>query len=222
MESKKELYQAISKVMAEVKSIDKSMTVGEGKNSYKAVSDKDVKLIVGEAMQKHGLIMLPVSYETELNVERWEEENQWGKKMKQNVFVEAKCMYEIIHCDTGQSRLIPAYGHGIDPQDKAAGKATTYAMKTALLYAFMIPTGSIDDTDKTHSNSIETPKNKNKVDIWLSEKQFNSLKNDAIKASQALDFYDGKSTQKDGKIYGMKKDYRIALDNFITESFDKN
>jgi hypothetical protein len=157
METKTELYKAIANVMKDVKGIDKSMTVGEGRNAYKAVSDKDVKLTVGNAMQEHGLIMLPKSYDTTIQVERWEQTDNYGTKMKQSVFVEAKCVYELIHVESGQSVDIPAYGHGIDTQDKAAGKATTYAMKTALLYAFLDPTGSIDDTDKDHSDNKEVP-----------------------------------------------------------------
>ena len=162
-EKKIELYKSIALVMKDVENIDKSMTVGKGSNTYKAVSDKDVKLAVRKAMQEHGLIMLPKDYETTLNIERWEEVDPWSKstpkdvKTKQSVFVEAKCVYELIHVDTGQSVEIPAYGHGIDPQDKAAGKATTYALKTALLYAFLIPTGAVDDTDSEHSNDKEIP-----------------------------------------------------------------
>lgn len=162
-EKKIELYKSIALVMKDVENIDKSMTVGKGGNAYKAVSDKDVKLAVRKAMQEYGLIMLPKDYETTLNIERWEEVDPWSKstpkdvKTKQSVFVEAKCVYELIHVDTGQSVEIPAYGHGIDPQDKAAGKATTYALKTALLYAFLIPTGAVDDTDTEHSNDKEIP-----------------------------------------------------------------
>jgi hypothetical protein len=52
---------------------------------------------------------------------------------------------------------IAGYGHGTDPQDKAAGKATTYALKYALLYTFLVPTGDIDDADKTHSDHHATP-----------------------------------------------------------------
>ena len=157
MNEKTELYKAIANVMKDVKGIDKSMTVGEGRNAYKAVSDKDVKLTVGNAMQEHGLIMIPKSYDTTLKVERWEQTDNYGTKMKQSVFVEAKCVYELIHVESGQSIDIPAYGHGIDTQDKAAGKATTYAMKTALLYTFLVPTGAIDDADKDHSDNKEVP-----------------------------------------------------------------
>ena len=163
MNEKTEIYKAIANVMKDVKGIDKSMTVGEGRNAYKAVSDKDVKLTVGNAMQEHGLIMIPKSYDTSLTVERWEQTDNYGTKMKQSVFVEAKCVYELIHVESGQSIDIPAYGHGIDTQDKAAGKATTYAMKTALLYTFLVPTGAIDDTDKDHSDNKEVPVQKPKT-----------------------------------------------------------
>jgi hypothetical protein len=164
MENKTELYKAIASVMRDVKGIDKSMTIGTGNNAYKGISDKDVKSILGKAMNEHGLIMLPKSYDPVMRLDRWEEvdiyskSNPKDKKTKQSVFVEVKAVYSLIHVETGQSVDIPAYGHGVDSQDKAAGKATTYAMKTAALYAFFVPTGAIDDTDNTHSNDIETPK----------------------------------------------------------------
>jgi len=53
----KNLIKAVLKVMAEVKNIEKSMTVGTGNASYKGVSDKDVKLKIGEAMQSNGLAL---------------------------------------------------------------------------------------------------------------------------------------------------------------------
>jgi hypothetical protein len=166
MENKTELYKAIALVMKDVKGIDKSITIGTGNNAYKGISDKDVKSVLGKSMNEHGLIMLPKSYDTVMRLDRWEEvdphskSNPKDKKTKQSVFVEVKAVYSLIHVETGQSVDIPAYGHGVDSQDKAAGKATTYAMKTAALYAFFVPTGAIDDTDNNHSNDLETPKAK--------------------------------------------------------------
>jgi hypothetical protein len=158
MESKIELYKAIANVMKDVKNIDKSMTVGTGNNAYKGVSDKDVKLKIGAAMENHGLIMVPKNYHNEVTIERWMEKTNYGEKQKQSVFVECNAQFELIHVETGQSIDIPAYGHGVDSQDKAAGKATTYALKYALLYTFLVPTGSIDDSDNTNSAEIPTPK----------------------------------------------------------------
>ena len=62
--------------------------------------------------------------------------------------------------ESGESIEICGYGHGIDPQDKAAGKAQTYALKNALLYTFLTPVGAIEDTDSTHSDTIPVPQPK--------------------------------------------------------------
>jgi hypothetical protein len=152
----KQLAEAVLAVMDEVKNIEKNMTVGGQGNSYKGVSDKDVKLKLGQAMQKHGLCLLPISVEDEMRIDRWEESTQYGVKQKQSVFVSVRTKYMLLH-RSGESMEIAGYGHGTDPQDKAAGKATTYALKYAMLYTFLVPTGDIDDADKTHSDQHATP-----------------------------------------------------------------
>lgn len=156
-EVKETLWTAIHAVMSEVKNIEKGLTVGEGKMSYKGVSDKDVKFKIGQSMEKHNLVILPIKVEPNLKIERWEEDTNYGKKSKQTVFTEVLTTYKIVHTLTGESVEIQGYGHGVDSQDKSAGKATTYALKYALLYTFLVPTGDIDDADKTHSQSLPTP-----------------------------------------------------------------
>lgn len=156
MENKSNLYKAIINVMKAVKNIDKSMTVGSGANSYKGVADKDVKYHIGKAMEENGLAMIPIEVKPSLQIERWEETNQFGTKNKQQIFTEVTTKYLLIH-ESGESIEVVGYGHGVDTQDKAAGKATTYALKYALLYTFMVPTGEILDSDKEHSDAIENP-----------------------------------------------------------------
>lgn len=151
------LSKAILKVMDEVKGIDKTLTVGAGRNSYKGVSDQEVKKVVGSSMQKHGLSIIPTNIETQVQISEWQEEWQGIPKRKQQVHVEAKCTYLLLH-ESGESIEIVGYGHGVDSQDKAAGKATTYALKYALLYTFLVPTGKIDDADYKHSSEIEVPR----------------------------------------------------------------
>ena len=154
------LSKAIIAVMNDVKGIEKSMTVGEGRMSYKGVPDKEVKKIIGASMAKNGLSMLPIDVEANTKIERWEEADYSGKiKTKQSVFTEVKTKYLLLHT-SGESLEISGYGHGVDSQDKGAGKATTYALKYALLYSFLVPTGDIDDADAMHSQEIATPKPK--------------------------------------------------------------
>lgn len=158
-ESTKEITKAIISVMDAVKGIEKSITVGSGANSYKGVPDQEVKKIIGEQMVKNGLAIVPTGINKVTKIDRWEETNQYGTKQKQSVFTEATTSYILLHT-SGEWIEISGYGHGTDTQDKGAGKATTYALKYTLLYLFMVPTGKIDDSDNSHSDSQPIPKNK--------------------------------------------------------------
>jgi hypothetical protein len=172
----KNLVQAVMQVMKEVKGIEKGLTVGSGNHSYKGVADKDVKRILGGAMERAGLIMLPIAVEPILKIDRWDEETNYGMKKKQSIFTEIKTSYKLMH-ESGEYEIICGYGHGVDSMDKAAGKATTYALKYALLYTFLVPTGDIDDADKVHSEEIAAPK---KSKPTLNDAQF-------TKACHAID-----------------------------------
>lgn len=158
METKINLAKAVISVMKAVKSIDKSMTVGQGNYAYKAVSDKDVKEAIGKEMEANGLCILPIGVEAKTQIDRWEE----GSKQKQSVLTEVTTKYLLLH-ESGESMELAGYGHGIDSQDKAAGKATTYALKYALLYTFMVATGKLDDAD------IEPNENKQVAPVALPE-----------------------------------------------------
>jgi len=153
------ITKAIISVMKTVKGIEKDSTVGTGQNSYKGVGDQQVKQIIGRAMQENGLVIVPTGIEESTQLSEWNETSSYqGKdytKRKQSVFTKVKTKYLLIH-ESGESIELTGYGHGVDTQDKAAGKATTYALKYALLYTFLVPTGDIDDTDSTHSSDIQT------------------------------------------------------------------
>ena len=155
-DSIKEIAAAIVKVMAEVKGIEKSMTVGSGQNAYKGVPDQQVKKIIGESMAKNGLSIVPTGVTPLTKIDRWEENGQYGQKQRQSVFTEVTTTYLLLHT-SGEFIELSGYGHGTDAQDKSAGKATTYALKYALLYTFLVPTGKIDDSDNDHSDDIDPP-----------------------------------------------------------------
>lgn len=161
-EGKSKIAIAILAVMESVKGIDKGMTIGTGGNTYKGIADKDVKIIIGKAMKENGLCILPTGVKKETTIQTWEEEDSWSKaipkerKRKQSVFTEVETEYLLLH-ESGESIVLKGFGQGVDPQDKGAGKATTYALKYTLLYAFMVPTGHIDDADNHHSDDAKTP-----------------------------------------------------------------
>lgn len=152
----KNLVKAVLAVMKEVKGMEKNSKVGTGHHSYDGTKDQDVKEVFNDAMAKHGLCILPIDIKEETNIERWEETYNGNKKTKQSVFTKVNTKYLLLH-ESGESQEIAGYGHGVDTQDKGAGKATTYALKNALLYMFLTPVGKIDDSDTKHSDEMSTP-----------------------------------------------------------------
>lgn len=171
-----EITKAIINVMKDVKGIDKTMTIGTGQNAYKGVSDKDVKKAIGDAMQLNGLAIIPIEIDATNTLTEWDEIDIYSKstpkdmKHKQSYFTTVKTKYLLLH-ESGEFIEFVGYGHGIDSQDKGAGKATTYALKYALLYLFMVPTGKIDDADNIHSEEIPSkPTTQTEPDkLWLNE-----------------------------------------------------
>ena len=135
--------------MAEVKNVEKGATVGNGRNSYKGVSDKDVKALLLPLMAKNGLSILPVNIDETCEFQEYTD--NYGNA-KTRFCVHVKGTYMLLHT-SGESIEVQGYGHGIDAADKAPGKAMTYALKYALLYTFMVPVGDIEDTDTTHSQA---------------------------------------------------------------------
>ena len=185
----KNLAKAVIKVMSEVKGMEKNSNVGSGRNSYNGTKDSDVKEVFNEALERNGLCILPTGIDETTELSRWEVEETWnGKtqiKQKQSIFTKVTTKYLLLH-DSGESVELSGYGHGVDSQDKGAGKATTYALKNCLLYTFLTPVGKIDDTDTNHSEEIVTPIIKKK----LTDEQFDRflLQDKKTIQSQKFDF----------------------------------
>ena len=172
----KEISKAIIAVMQEVKGMEKNSNVGSGYNSYNGTKDQDVKEVFNTALVKNGLCILPTDIQEETKIDRWEQEYNGKMQQKQSVFTKVRTKYLLLHI-SGESIELAGYGHGVDPQDKGAGKATTYALKNCLLYTFLTPVGKIDDTETTHSEDIEVkqaskPTLKQKPELVVNSKGF--------------------------------------------------
>ena len=174
METKAEISKAIIKVMKAVKGMEKNSRVGGNTASaYNGTKDQDVKEVFNEELAKNGLCILPIGIEEFTQVDRWEVDYNGQRQSKQSVFTKVKTKYLLLH-ESGETIELAGYGHGVDSQDKGAGKATTYALKNCLLYTFLTPVGKIDDTETTHSEEIKTPPKVEvkKEKVVLSDDQF--------------------------------------------------
>ena len=206
METKTKIAKAIIAVMQAVKGMEKNSRVGGNTASaYNGTKDQDVKEVFNEELAKQGLCIMPINIDEQTQVDRWEVDYQGNKQSKQSVFTKVKVKYLLLH-ESGESIELMGYGHGVDAQDKGAGKATTYALKNCLLYTFLTPVGKIDDTETTHSEEIKTPPKvieKPKADPKKEDREYLNENSDKFIAAK-------KWIEEGGDIDSIKKKYNVS------------
>ena len=224
----KNLLEAMNKAMSEISPLIKNMLVGAGNSSYEALSDFDVKMQIMPILIKNGIVIFQTKIlEKKTTISDWEEKTDWGVKRKQQVFKDFIFEYEMYHV-SGERITLQSSATGIDSQDKADGKAATYALKYLIINNFFIPVGKKTDLDADHSDDKEVPQkkypqtsnNKTKVDGWLSEKQLDVIigKADKTEIENYLKFFNGKpQAGKDGvvKTRAMKREFKEKLETLL-------
>lgn len=146
------IFEKMSAVTNEITAVAKNLNVGYGRSSYKATGEADVLAAVKPAEAKNRIYSYPVEREiVESGVLTSTKAD--GSESKQN-FLRVRVVYRFVDMDDPATYIdIVTYGDGIDPGDKAPGKAMTYADKYALLKAYKIITG--DDPDQYASEPLK-------------------------------------------------------------------
>lgn len=146
------IYKRMALITAELQTVAKNLTVSTGgKNSYKAVSERDILDAVKPLEEKHGVYSYPM-YREVLESNILESENEYnGKITKKTTFMtRIKTVYRFVNIDNPEDYIdTVTFAEGIDAQDKGSGKAMTYADKYALMKGYKISTG--DDPDEKAS-----------------------------------------------------------------------
>ena len=167
------IYKKMSAITAELTAVAKNLNVGIGKAAYKAVGEADVLAAVKPLEEKHGVYSYPYSRKiVEADLVTTTSEYQGKVTEKTNRYLRIETVYRFVNIDNVDEYIdITTYGDGIDPQDKAVGKAMTYSDKYALLKAYKIITG--EDPDQFKSEEGKTEKKltfREKVIITAKEK----------------------------------------------------
>lgn len=184
-EEKLNIYQRMNKVTKELGTVAKNLNVSTGKSgSYKAVSEVDVINAVKPLESKHGIYSYP---EERTVLESYMIETDKGQYIQRQQFVRIETKYVFVNVDNPEEKFIStSYGDGVDSQDKAPGKAMTYADKYALMKAYKISTG--DDPDKDPSEPIV-----NKADREIEKEQSAYTKLRTELTSLGVDYRDDQS-----------------------------
>lgn len=146
------IYEKMSLITTEMAVIEKNLKVAvNAKNSYKAVSERDVLDNVKPLEAKYRVYSYPLNREI-IDKDTLVKETEYnGNVTRTNtLFMRLSTVYRFINMDKPEEYIdIDTFGDGLDTGDKAPGKAMTYADKYALMKAYKISTG--DDPDKEAS-----------------------------------------------------------------------
>lgn len=151
------IYQKMSLATSKIQTVIKKLKVGEGtKGEYKAVSEADVLNAVKPIEIEVGIYSYPVDRKL-LKEERVTFKTKYGDI--ENFVIKLETTYRFVNIDNPDEFIdTKTYGDGVDSQDKAPGKAMTYADKYALLKAYKIGTGDDPDKNKSNKMSADTQK----------------------------------------------------------------
>ena len=146
------IYEKMSAITQEITAVAKNLNVGWGKSSYKAVGEADVLKAVKSVESKFGVYSYPYSRQIVETGVLTSTRND-GTETRQQ-FLRIETVYRFVNVEAPEEYIdITTYGDGVDPQDKAPGKAMTYGDKYALLKAYKIITG--DDPDQYASEPMK-------------------------------------------------------------------
>ena len=146
------IIQRMASATTELGIVAKNLKIDAGRNSYKAVSERDVIDAVKPIESKFGIYSYPVSREI-VEAEQLESETFDGKK-KTTFFFRTKVVYRFVNVDEPTDYIeVTSYGDGMDSGDKSPGKSMTYADKLALLKAYKISTGEDPDQEASKEAS---------------------------------------------------------------------
>lgn len=151
------IYEKMLAITSELSAVAKNLSVGEGKSSYKAVGEADVLAAVKPLESKHKIYSYPLSRRViDTNVMTTTSTYNGNTKEVQKLFMRVETVYRFVNAENPDEFLdVTTYGDGVDTQDKAPGKAMTYADKYALLKAYKIITGEDPDQNKSEEGTFE-------------------------------------------------------------------
>ena len=180
------IYEKMLAITDEIACVAKNLRVGEGRNEYKAVGEADVLAAVKPLEAKHKIYSYPREREIIATDVMTTEKEYKGNVTKSNkLFLRVKTTYRFVNAENPEEHIeITTYGDGVDSQDKAPGKAMTYADKYALLKAYKIMTG--DDPDQTASeNGMFRSAYTDAETIALQDAVLERMRGDVDKANKA-------------------------------------
>lgn len=192
-----EFSKIIKKVNSDKRLVPDLLKAPKG-NNFRAVSESAILDVINPILNEEGLFYIVEVIDPKLDIKE-----AWGSKGKKLQFIATLKIKINFYCDENEEFICSteAVGMGIDDNDKAMGKAYTYAVKYALLKLFRLQFGDDADAEASEPLYLEKPK-ENATESTKEAPKGKENKNSTAKKTQLMtesqrDFILGLMAQKD-------------------------
>lgn len=173
-----EFTEIIQKVNSDKRLVPDLMKSEKG-NNFRAVSESAILDVISPILESEGIF-----YTTDVRDQHLDIREAYGSKGKKLQFIATICLSVYFRTDTEILFKMDSVGMGIDDNDKAMGKAYTYALKYALLKLFRLRYGDDPDAKASEALYLDKPKETSSKEEAKKEKpkKENVQKNNTEKA----------------------------------------
>ena len=208
MEGRHIIFNQIIKEINENKKLIPDLLKAENGNNFRAVSESAILDVIDPVLKEAG-----VFYTVEIKDQNLEIKEAYGSKGKKLQFIATvvvRLAFFDSHYDYDEIPIkkvlcvTEAVGMGIDDNDKAMGKAYTYAVKYALLKLFRLRYGDDADFEASKALYLEKPKEEKK------EEKVPDVQHDE-KKSRKVDKKCKNDTPKETPMTEKQRDYILGL-----------
>lgn len=149
-----EFTKIIQKVNSDKRLVPDLMKSEKG-NNFRAVSESAILDVISPVLESEGIF-----YTIDVRDQHLDIREAYGSKGKKLQFIATICLAVYFRTDTEILFKMDSVGMGIDDNDKAMGKAYTYALKYALLKLFRLRYGDDPDAKASEPLYLDKPKEK--------------------------------------------------------------
>ena len=149
------MFSDIIKEVQEDKRLVPDLLKAENGNNFRAVSESAILDVINPILIRNGWF-----YEIRVRKSDLQIREAYGSKGKKLQFIATVEISVVFHNDADPQLVVgtESVGMGIDDNDKAMGKAYTYAVKYALLKLFRLRFGDDPDFEASKPLHVEKPK----------------------------------------------------------------
>lgn len=192
------MFSDIIKEVQEDKRLVPDLLKAENGNNFRAVSESAILDVINPILIKNGWF-----YEIRVRKSDLQIREAYGSKGKKLQFIATVEISVVFHNDADPQLVVgtESVGMGIDDNDKAMGKAYTYAVKYALLKLFRLRFGDDPDFEASKPLHVEKPK----------EEKIKPEKEDKKPKTAEKPQKSGKSSGMDKPMTEAQRDYILGM-----------